>query len=414
MKILLASYGAAHVRMMIPLLPVLKQAGFTPIPLALTTAGTQYDKLGIPHKRITDFVDPEDPEIRRWARPLMARHHNPAAGISEAESTAYLGAAMRDLVEEFGEEEAWRHYQLQGMFAFEPMATAKQIIRQSGAEAVVATCSPRMESALLRAGVALGVPSFCIVSLFPTIGLDWLKRADNGHYLFVGNAHFRSQMIEAGRPAESICITGNPAFDLLVPLDKETRRARLREARGLKESDIVVLWAEQPEPGNPDWPRRIRREIAALKALDPRFAPMIRLHPSSQIGSTEAMPEGVLVSPTTEDTTDALLTCDILVTSTSTIGYEAVLMDKPTIAVRGSQYDPYADYSEREGVLVIPDYTRLAEAVHTLSEENDISTTLRAARRELPQPGCFAETNVALIRERLVAMTGYYGSTGTA
>lgn len=398
MKILLASYGAAHVRMITPLLPRLREAGHEPIALALTTATYEYGKWGIPCLRITDYVEARDPEIRKYAEPLLAKHHNPASGISLEESTAYLGACMRDLVQQLGEEEAQKRYQSLGLNAFEPLGLAADIIQKSGAGAVVSTCSPRLESALLRAAVAQGIPSFCLMALFPLVGMRYLSRADNGQYIFVGNEHFKQQLIANGRPQESIRIIGNPAMDLLVSKNPAARRSKLREARGLKDNDTVILWAEQPEPDPlSPWPKQVRSEVGELRHLSATYKPMIRLHPSSQIGESENAPDGVLVSTRTEDVADALLTSDIVITATSTLGYEAALMEKDVIIVKGSAYDHLADYAPEQGFLVVQDKREIPQAVKLLAEDSPERRALRAARAKLPGPGNFAADTVTEI-----------------
>jgi hypothetical protein len=397
MRILLASYGGAHVRTIVPLLSLLAEKGHHVIPLALTTAVNTYRRLGIAHKRITDVVA-VDADIRRYAAPLLAAHHNPEAGISLEESTAYLGASMRDLITQYGEDEAFQRYRTHGLNAFEPMKLAQSILKQTAADLVVSTCSPRLERALLAAAVDAGVPSVCMVALFPLIGMSYLSKPDNGHWAFVGNARFKNQLVAHGRPAESIRIIGNPAFDLLQPKGGASRRLSLRQARSLSPDACVVLWAEQPEPAsNAGWPETVRASLCRLGKQDRNLVPYIRLHPSSQIGQTLELATGVELSSRAEDAVDALLTADIVVTATSTIGYEAALMGKDVIIVRGSHYDAYADYCEEDGVMVIEDYQQLHGAIHAYRSHAETARRIRRYREALPKPGHFTQDAVESI-----------------
>lgn len=397
MNILLASYGGAHVRMLLPILPILKRQGHHVVPLALTTAPRIYKKANTEHRTITDFVK-TNAEIEAIAQPLLSKHHNPDAEISLAESTAYLGASMRDLIADIGEKAAWESYNQHGLNAFEPRATAHSIIEQTQADLVIATCSPRMERALLAEAVAMNIPAVCLVALFPLIGMPYLARPDNGHLIFVGSERFKNQLMAHGRPENSIRIMGNPAFDLLKPEDAVSRRLTLRKARKLNANSSVVLWAEQPEPyANARWPEMVRNEVFTLANMDDALVPMIRLHPSSQIGQQITLPKGVELSPATEDATDALLTADILVTATSTIGYEAALMGKDVIIIRGSHYDTMADYCEQDGVMVIDDYRHLSDAVRHFIQNSDLAAHIRKCRDSLPSPGNFAKQTVDTI-----------------
>ncbi|MFO0069785.1 MAG: hypothetical protein ACK529_06405, partial [Alphaproteobacteria bacterium] len=82
---------------------------------------------------------------------------------------------------------------------------------------------------------------------------------------------------------------------------------------------------------------------------------------------------------------------------TSTIGYEAALMGKDVIIVRGSHYDAYADYCEEDGVMVIEDYQQLHGAIHAYRSHAETARRIRRYREALPKPGHFTQDAVESI-----------------
>ena len=319
-------------------------------------------------------------------------------------STGYLGASLADLVSEIGEEAALARYRESGLNALLPVRTLRRIIEAESIDAVIATDSPRAERAALNAAAELGLPSVCVLTSFPHIGLHYLKRQDNGAVMCVLNERIRQQLIGAGRSADSVVVTGNPAFDALVGPDVAARRTSLRERDGLAPSDWTVLWAEQPEPGDPDLPVRMR-EVLAQACASHGWRLVVRLHPSSQAGATVSLPAGVLVSPRTENVRDALLKCDAVVTFTSTIGFEALVLDKAVVIAAVSQYSGYVDYREEDGVRVVGSLDAVESALLGFFHGDDEARALARHRAAMPHTGGAARAIVQCLVDQRQAST---------
>jgi len=99
------------------------------------------------------------------------------------------------------------------------------------------------------------------------------------------------------------------------------------------------------------------------------------------------MPDGALVSPRTEPLLSALHVADVVVTLTSTVGYEALLLDKPAVIVAISKFSHLVDYSAEEGALVIGSLEQLQEAIRSVATDTPVARLLRENRSRLPQPG---------------------------
>lgn len=393
-RVLVAAYGGAHVAIAIPVREALIRAGFEPVMLGLTTAVDVLRRNGIPCRRVLDYVDLHSPGVARWGGYLSEFHHREGIGISRDESMAYLGAGMAELVEEVGESQAVELHRQLGLNALLPKALLQRILEQEAIDGVITTDSPRAERAALNAAQALGIPSVCVVSNFPHIGMEYLRRPDNGAVMCVLNERIRSQLIEAGRAPGSVVVTGNPAFDALASPDNPRRRRTLRAQAGLADCDWTVLWAEQPEPADPDLPRRMRQHLMGLCRTH-GWRLMVRLHPSSQAAGGDVLPAGALESPRTESTRDALLKSDAVVTFTSTIGFEALVLDKPVVVVAVSQYSGFVDYSERDGVHVAGTIDQVEAALLSFHRDDAQARKLAGLRRAMPSEGGAAAAVVA-------------------
>ena len=405
-RVLVAAYGGAHVAAALPLYPALRQAGIEPVMLGLTTAADVLRRHGVPVKRFLDHISIGDARIQRWGEYLCQFHHRDGIGITLEESVAYLGASLVDLIDEVGEEDALRRYGESGLNALLPVNTLRKIIDAERIDGVIATDSPRAERAALNAAAQLRLPSVCLVTSFPHIGMHFLKRSDNGAVMCVLNERIRDQLIAAGRAPASIHITGNPAFDSLVAPDATTRRDELRTAARFGPSDWAVLWAEQPEPDNPSLPVAMREQLAAI-CTRRGWKLVVRLHPSSQASTQAVVPEGVLLSPRSESVRDALLKCDAVVTFTSTIGFEALVLDKPVVIANVSQYSHFVDYRETDGVAVAATLDDVEPALVSFYAGDAHAQLLARYRHAMPKNGGSARSIVdCLVAQEAPAASG--------
>lgn len=403
MHVFLTMYGGAHVALAVPLMHELARRGHRLTVLALTTAGPACERHGIPHCRPIAFAELAHPLVQRLGRRLLPRHHTDGIGLSEDESIAYLGESFRELVEDLGEEAAEDLYAEQGLNAFFPVRFLTRALRAVAPDAVVSTDSPRMERAALHAARRLCLPGLCAVSSFPDIGMHFLRQPEHGDVLCVYSDKVRRQFVDVGRDPARIFVTGNPAWDALADPAPRAQRDAARRERGLTNADTVVLWAEQPEPGNEELPRRVRYELNRICRATPGWRLLVRLHPSSTDPAKERIPDGALASPRTEPLLSALHVADVVVTLTSTVGYEALLLGKPAVIVQISRFSHLVDYSPEEGALVIGALEELPDAIRTVTTDTPTARLLRDNRARLPQPGGAAGRMADCI-ERLPAL----------
>lgn len=387
MKVFITAYGGGHVTMAIPVIKELHRRGHETIPLALTTAGKVMAQERLSHFRPIDFIDKYDCQIRRYGEKLAAFHHTDGKGISYEESIAYLGVSFKDLVREVGEEKAWALYQEKGLNAFCPVYFLAGVLREISPDIVLATTSPRMEMAALRAAHKLNIPSVCMVDLFAILELNWLSRLDNGDYLTVYSDKVKQRLVAAGRPAGRVVITGNPAFDSLADETLLEKGKNFRKTREVSEHEKLILWAEQPEPLDPELPRRVRFHLHEICRQHPEWRLIVRLHPSSTDPSKEVIPPGVLQSFSHESLPILISACDAVVTLTSTVAMEALLIDKPVLVIQISPYSHLVDYTEDDGALIIHSLLETKQGLERLFYDTAVQRALAERRSQLPKIG---------------------------
>ncbi len=402
-RILIAAYGGAHVATALPLRQALISSGYDPVMLALTTTVLSYKSQNIPFIRFLDHVDISEKRIAHWGDHLSRTHHRDGIGISTEESVAYLGASWVDLMDEVGEVAALARYERLGLNALCPVRTLIHIMRQERISAVISTDSPRAERAALLAAKSLGLPNLCVAGSFVSIGINFLCLPDQGQRICVFNQQMADQLAQAGRPTSSIRITGNPAFDNLNQPGDDALRAQLRSQRGLHNLSWVVLWSEQPEPANASLPVAVRQQLAAV-CDKYGWQLMIRLHPSSQAhGASEPLPPSAMVSPREESIRHALLQADVVVTLTSTVGLEALVMGKHLLVANISQYSKFVDYRTGDGAYVVDSQSDIEAALLEIFHIKPRVQVVQQGRHQNPHVSGAAQAIIENLKELIAA-----------
>jgi CDP-glycerol glycerophosphotransferase (TagB/SpsB family) len=221
--------------------------------------------------------------------------------------------------------------------------------------------------------------------------------------LTVYSERIAQRLAEAGRDPRQIFVTGNPAFDPLASPHHVAAGPRLRAEKGIAAGEKLILWAEQPEPDNPDLPRAIRRQLAELCAARPGWRLIVRLHPSSTDPRGETIPAGALCSPATESLPALLYAVDAVVTLTSTVAMEGLLADKPVLVARLSQYSHLVDYSLADGAAVVDRAVDIPSALEQILGDTPEAAQLAQNRRRLPRAGSAAARVCDVVENHLPA-----------
>lgn len=376
-----------------------RRGGWDLTVLGLTTASAALAAAGIPHIGFRDLLTAKDERAREIGEQLAVTQHRDGVGVSREESVAYLGLSYADLEERIGREEASRRYAEIGRRSFLPLGPLSRLMDEIGPDVVVATSAPRAEEAAIRTARTRGVPAVCVNDLF---SLDrsnpYLWERGYGDVVTVVSEFARDTLVEHGRHRDEIRVTGNPAFDALADPTLPRRGIEWRSAHNVRDRK-VVLWASQPEPGDPALLERVRAEILRAASGNNWFV-LHRYHPSE--------PPPPPIDPAlgycgrSEDVGTAIHAADVVVVLTTTLGLEAALCDRPLVKIRLSAYDYTMPY-ERMGFAVSAESLETVErGIRSALEDDQIRRSLADHRRALPPVGS-AAVNVADVIQEFAA-----------
>ena len=350
---LFVSYGGGHVKALLPVAKRARERGLArPVYLALTTAAAEVRSAGIETLGFRDLLQPGDTRAIDKGEELAASLQVKSA--DHEESVAYLGLSYIDLETRLGAEATRIAYARFGRQAFLPLSIMERALRRVTPSLVVATNSPRAEQAAIQAARDLGIPSVCLLDLFGIWERSLLASPGYADALCVLNEEVKQAFVSAGRPAHSIHVTGNPAFDALDDPGFRDQGSRWRHDAGW-DGLHVLLYASSPEPraipdvpgeGDPRLPRDVENQLIEAVKANPDLALWIRRHPS------EAPPEEItslghprIRASTSDMPLPAMLqACDEVVVTVSTVGVEASLAGRAVTQVRGSILDHLCPY----------------------------------------------------------------------
>jgi hypothetical protein len=362
-KVLFVCYGSGHVRMVVPVAKVLEASGRAQVAvLGLTTAAPVVRASGLPLVQFKDFVQAGDEPALKRGRELLA-----AMGEVQdpAESAAYLGLCYAELEAEAGPAEAKQRYAQLGRQAFLPVRTMTRLLEAIRPELVVVTNSPRAERAAVLAANDLGIPSVCIVDLFAVDEVRWIGAPDYARKVCVLNEGVRDFLLAAGRQADQVVITGNPAFDALRDPANAAEGQALRQRHGW-DGRRVVLWPSQAEPevhpfdgtpGDPSLPGRVLQQLAEWVLRNEDAVLCVRPRAGEGVPPLPASPR-VVVTGQDWPLPALLHAVDTVVTLTSTVGLEGHLCGARLVQVLGSVFDaamPLARFGVADAAVPLAD-----------------------------------------------------------
>ncbi|OAJ96171.1 capsular polysaccharide export protein, LipB/KpsS family [Vibrio bivalvicida] len=339
-QILIVTYGGGHAAMVLPVIQALQ--GFDNVQvtvLALTTAASQLRDQGVNCVSFKDFTFLVDEQYQVFGSELV---DTDAASpvIPVEESIAYMGINMLDLVQEHGEEAAYRLYDEHERQAFLPVRFFKKLISHLNVDLVIATSAPRAERAAIVAASDLGIKSLCMVDLFALQEYRWLKDNNYADVVCVLHQSVKDFLHSHGRSKDNIVVTGNPVFDTInLPTTIQSGLGLRRHRWGDDDACVNILYASQVEPevhpfisglkGNKELPVQIEVKLRQFVNKHPNYRLLVRHHPSE---NRQFHPEPQ-VEYADESLHDLLHAVDIVVVISSTVGLEAHLAGKPVLAV---------------------------------------------------------------------------------
>lgn len=340
-------YGGGHVGMLLPIAKQLRELQIEIEFLALTTAINVLNTTEYKYYTFKDFFISND--VLYYGKRLLEGLESHK--MDDIDSISYLGQNFIELIDNHGISDANNIYERDGRSSFYPLESISLILKELQPDLVISTNSPRSEKAAIFASRKLGIPSIAIGDLFMIRPLKWFSDNSFADKVCVFNAESKKKLIDLGRNEASIIVTGNPAFDVLVKLSDKTN-VRNREGK------FKILWASQAEPeyfaeslvkGDENLPMKVEEKLLEIVNNNKNFELYVRNHPNEAVRD---YPNNVIVS-NDNNLVDLLRNIDLVVTLTSIVGFEAVLLGKELITIDLSVLSnmlPYSKYGYSSGV----------------------------------------------------------------
>jgi len=150
----------------------------------------------------------------------------------------------------------------------------------------------------------------------------------------VSGEYYKNILTQLGSyPEDRVIITGQPKYDILAHANNFFEKRKIYDRFNIEHKKKLAVLATQPLPENELLFRSVFREIKKLKNMQL----VIKLHPNEYDESLHrniAKEVGLDVILTKDINLFELLNaCDVLMTVSSTVALEAMILDKPVIIV---------------------------------------------------------------------------------
>ena len=342
--ILAVTYGGGHARAVKPVCDELYRRKISVVVLALTTGESifqdaPYRIIGFRHI-IPDVISAD---VQRLGATLASAEGWDSA-VGYAETVAYLGLNMYELIQRVGEEAAHDLFRRHSRRAFNPEATMKRLLNQINPRIVLTTTSPRSEKAALFAAAKLDIPSVMIVESLYNPVTPWVADHNVATKRCVLNNSVAEELIGMnGRLIpSSVIVTGGAGF---------TKRSDVVCNRSGVKNRILFCGFTEPEKHNVNLAKgNSGLELRLLKVLDELvdtlgIEVLVKQHPS-EVPTWNQVVKHCTVLDRNADVTDYFSEVDCVVTMPSMVCVDAMINDATVILVKGSVFDNDLPYFE--------------------------------------------------------------------
>jgi hypothetical protein len=346
-KVLFVTYGGGHIAMVLPVIRAVRalDPSVECVLLALTTGHRRAQTEGMQALGYKDFLHLVDSDkALEWGAQL--HRHNQSPDVSDEESQAYLGINYLDLVAQHGAEGAATLYAEKGRYAFLPLRFMQRLIEHVAPDAVVATNSPRSEEAALRVAINMGIPSIALVDLFGLDSDPFVLRNVKPDWTCVLAESVRERLVAQAFSADSVKVTGNPAFDGLIAPSVHAQASEFLTRQGWQKRQVILYigaWESVAHPATDipsgrSFPIEIEGILRQYVSNRPQTALIVRYHPGDwfQYPRLADTPQIYFSEPPAQHIHPLVLASNVVVNTNSTVGLEAAVAGKPVISVENS------------------------------------------------------------------------------
>lgn len=394
-KLLFVSYGGGHANIVRMLYPVLHKK-YDIIIIALTVAGSIFDKYCVPYKKIKDYLSLFEyrDEVIGYGKRLAEKSFDPMANVEYEDLVVYLGLSFFDLCVDCGNKEiAEDLYEKSGRHVFSPTHTMRKIVRFESPDAIILTSSTRMEKATGIVANEMGIPVLRILDLMECNSIPYKCN------LCVMNEMSKEIMMsKCPTSIERIFVTGQPVFDENKIID-EVEVELFREKYFTREfGDVIIFFAQTYQY---EMQLSICDKLGEIAANNPKDLFIVKLHPNDNRGilmGGENRENFHIIK--NEITTRTLLhVCTLAMTMDSTVGLEAVLLDRPLLLINTQDVALDIDFSKYDIAEKCTDIDELESMIYKNLYNGETIAKMRAKRRKFNTESDAASKIVAVVKK---------------
>lgn len=267
--------------------------------------------------------------------------------------------------------------------------TTRELVRRERPQAVVLVDErPPFQRAFVEAMRAMGVPTINIQNaVYADIPYGSAIATD---YVLVDGELARENLAARGTDPRRILVTGQPRFDFLARETERFDRMSICAWLSLDPAGRIVLFASHPVSAfDPPEERRalLQALCLAVKPL-PGCALIVKLHPdetNDRFHRETAASAGLTAVRVVRDmdTWELLYVSDVVVVASSTMGYEAIVMDRTLIQViyRAHEKEIYP-YAASGAALEVRTPGEISPALRRALDDEGTQEALRRGRAE--------------------------------
>jgi CDP-glycerol glycerophosphotransferase (TagB/SpsB family) len=267
----------------------------------------------------------------------------------------------------------------------------------------------RLERTTILLAQKLKIKNFSMLPIIPNphpYFADWYK-ADK---IFVPGQKGVEILEELGYNKNKLIITGNPKYDFFQKLDQIKLKKNIMKKYGISFEKIILVGMSRWHKNDEKWMSDLIKFCSVNK-----LGIIIKIHPTYKISNHEESESKIKFIKKSCEKYNFLITydeniyelisaSDILITEFSTVGIEAVLLNKPVITVNFSNED-LGQYVERldkiNASFYIEDYVSLEDTIKEIFKNNETIKKLKEGQNTVR--GLHNFSNDGMASERIIS-----------
>jgi len=189
-----------------------------------------------------------------------------------------------------------------------------------------------------------------------------------------------------GYPEDRVVVTGQPSHDLLDDMRGDDARQRICHRLSIRPEATIVVLAIQTRTGlaHDQTVKFVRNVVEAIREF-PEHRLLVKFYPGEErpLRRRIAREKGLLdeiVLAKAVNLFDLLHACDLLITSCPTVALEAMLFEKPVVAVEAVGAGEMMSYAETGAAVGVADPAQLIEAVRSVLTDEAVRRRLDEGR----------------------------------